>query len=610
MGGLAGLIHFDGPAPDPQAVQAMADAHASRGPDGFGEFAEGPIAMVHRLRRVRTVQAVQPCVHGHLVVVLDGWLFDQAELGAELGLPDGMSDTEVLAHAWARWGREALPRLEGEFAFAVWDRQRKRLVMARDRMGTRPLYWAERSGRAAFASSILALLQMPWISKDLDPSRLAEYLSFQVVHAPRTLLRQVHQVEPGCIVEIADGWTQTRRYWFIRYAPVGQRPPPDAEVVERIRATIGAAVQRRIASGVPTGLFLSGGLGSTALAAALTRQRKRIPTFSVAFSDDPFPETPFAGRVATIFDLPNQAILVDGPELAASFDDVVAALGHPVGHAAVFLQYAMSQVAGKSVRVALGGNGGESLFGGRQLEGLPWDLTLASVFNRLPQALLTPLTPWLQQSASGRRLATPPADYPLALGLGGADLFATEERTALLQDPAWVRPNVRQDVLSPWYVDLDTDPINMVLHGYLRSVLGERALPRADRTAAAAGLDVRFPLLDTAVVEAAAALPGWAKIRRVGSQVVARWPLRGLLEGVLPATLLDRPKRSLPVPLGSWLAGPGRLFLENRFRKLKEDPLGLWQPAALDALRADVRRSNAAGNRLWTLFILDAWLRS
>ena len=607
MGGLAGLIQFEGPAPDPRIVDAMAVALERRGPDGHGAFAEGPIAVKHRLRRVRTVQAVQPCLHGDLVVMLDGWIYGHDEVGEALGAPAGLPDTEVLARAWAAWGPGALDRLEGEYAFAVWDRARGRILLARDRLGTRPLYWSQRGGHLAFASSVRALLEVPWVSRAPDLQRIAEYLSFQVVHAPRTLLEGVEQVEPGCIVEAEAGFTKARRYWHPPYAPPGTPRPHEAEVVERLRPVIRSAVERRITSS--TGLYLSGGLGSAAIGAALQAQHRALPSFAVAFADDRFPETPFAGRAAKLLGLPLTEISVGGHALSASFDEAVRVLDHPVGHPAVLMQLALARAASEHVRVVLSGNGGESLLGGRQLEGLSRDLTLASIVTRLPSSLIAPLGPWLRQTEAGRRVATDPARYALELGLGGADLFSTEERARLLRDPALVRPGVRQEVLGSWYADLDTDPINLVLHGHLRSILGERALPRADRTAAAAGLDIRFPLLDTAVVELAASLPGSAKVRRIGSPASSRWPLRQLLAGVLPDALLDRPKRSVPAPRGTWLAGSGRLFFEHRLHALKEDPHGLWNPGALEALKQDVARSNAAGNRLWTLFILDAWLR-
>ena len=362
---------------------------------------------------------------------------------------------------------------------------------------------------------------------------------------------------------------------------------------------------RRVPSGAEAGILLSGGLGSTALAAAAKAKFLELPTFTVSFHDDPNPESPFAGRVAHLLDLEHHEITVGTRELAEDFVPTVRALGHPVGHPGALLQLALARAARERVRVVLSGDGGAELFGGRELGAVARRLRAARVWSRLPKIARSPLSRLL-----GRRPQTEAdAMGVLALGLGGQQLFDADQRAALLADPSIVRRDVRQAVLEPWYRGLDADPLNTALHGALRSTLQEGALVRADRTAAAAGLDVRFPLLDAAVVDAAMSLPGEAKLRRVGGALHTRWPLRAMLSGALPPALLNRPRRGLPLPLGAWLAGPGRLFMEVRLRLLKENPWGLYRPEGIDALKAEVTHSNPAGLRLWALFLFDAWLR-
>jgi asparagine synthase (glutamine-hydrolysing) len=371
-------------------------------------------------------------------------------------------------------------------------------------------------------------------------------------------------------------------------------------VVEQLQAAVDGAVRKRVPRQVETGVLLSGGLGSTAIAAAARHMQLALPAFTVSFADDEFPEAPFAGRVARLLGVEHHQVTVGTSELASTFDDLVAALGQPVGHPGGLLQIPLAKAARERVRIVLSGDGGEELFGGRMLDGLGRALQGGRWIERAPALLRR----WIRQDPVAG------ADRVLALGIGGADLFSATERARLLRDPALVRPEVRREVLAPFYRGLDTDPVNTALHGFLRSSLVASALTRADRTGSFSGLDVRMPLLDREVVEAAAALPGSVKLARVGGAMHTRWPLKSLLGGVLPAALLDRPKRGLPTPLGSWLAGPGRLFMEDRVRRLREDPLGLWRPEAIDELRRDATRSNAAGNRLWSLFLLDAWLRS
>ncbi|MEQ1500859.1 MAG: hypothetical protein ABMB14_01445, partial [Myxococcota bacterium] len=192
MGGLAGLIQFRGEPPDPAVVDRIALRLAHRGPDGSGAWAEGPAAFAHRQRRIEPHRKPQPLVSEDLVVLLDGWLYDHHELVRGLpGATDDLTDTEALLLAWRRWGTDALSRLEGEFAFAVWSRRSRSLSLVRDRLGVRPLHYVSRGDRFAFASELGALFEVPWVSRDPDLGRLSEYLSFGVVHAPRTLVRDV-----------------------------------------------------------------------------------------------------------------------------------------------------------------------------------------------------------------------------------------------------------------------------------------------------------------------------------------------------------------------------------------------------------------------------------
>lgn len=610
MGGLAGLVHFRGEKPDAAEVARMADLERHRGPDGAGAWADGPAAFAHRLRRVQAGTKVQPAISDDLVVMLDGWIYDHLELVRDLpGRTDDLTDTEALVLAWRRWGMDTLSRLEGEFAFAVWDRKARTLVLARDRLGVRPLHYAGRSDRFAFASEIAPLLDLPWVSREPELGRISEYLSFGIVHSPRTLLRDVHQIEPGYCVRVDADGVRARMYWRLRYAPSGTRRPREGEVIPRLQEVVDQAVRKRVPSGVDTGLYLSGGLGSAALATAARREGLDLPGFTVSFDDDPHPEAPFAGRVARLLGLEHHQVTVGTGALAASFDETVHTLGQPIANPGAVLQLALARAAREQVRIVLSGDGGEELFGGQMLDGLARAMRMARWFGRLPRVLRATVTRGWLKSERISRLAVPEERYPLEFGLGGADLFTVDQRAAVLRDPALVRPGLRREVLAPFYEGLDTDPINTTLHGFLRSSLAEAGLTRADRTAAAIGLDVRFPLLDRDVVEAAAALPGSFKLRRVSGSVHTRWPLRALLAGQLPEVLVDRPKRGLPAPLGTWLGGPGRLFLEDRCARLKQDPLGLWRPEAIDLLKRDVSRSNAVGNRLWALFVLDQWLR-
>lgn len=601
MGGLAGLVNFRGEVADRSVVEAMSARLAHRGPSADGVWVEGRTALAWRRRHAGLPQ---PEVHGDLVVLLDGWIYDQDALAAGDSGPPPANDEELLVRAWRRWGPELVDRIEGEFAIAVWDRKAATLHLIRDPMGTRPLFWARRGDRFAFASELPALLAVPWVSRQLARENLAEFLSFQVVHAPRTLLEDAFQVEPGHRLEVRADGQQARRWWQPGPAPARGPRAREGELIEALDAAVTAAVERRVPRGVPTGLYLSGGLGSTAIAAAARAKYLKLPGFTVGFSDDLYPEAPFAGRVAGLLGLEHHQVEVGTAQLASGFDAAVAVMGHPVGHPGAVMQLALARAAAERVRVALSGDGAEELFGGRMLDRLWRGVRLAGAVQRLPGFLRGPVSTLTGLRDPSRQ----PVQWVLDQGFGGQRLFEADERSALLRDHGLVRPDIRREVLTPFYAGLQTDAVNAALHGSMRSWLTESDLVRADRTAAAAGLDLRFPLLDRGVLAVAASIPGEAKLVRVRGSLHTRWPLRALLRGTLPAPLLDRPKRGLPKPLDHWLEGPGRLFMEERFARLRRDRHELWRGDGLDALRRDLARREGAGIRLWTMLILDQWL--
>ena len=606
MGGLAGMLHLDGEAPDPRVLGVMGARLAHRGPDGTGRYVEGPAALISRRRAVVPTRSRQPLVTDDLVVLMDGWIYDHLKVALAAGDDrTDLTDVEALALAWRRWGTSLVQHVDGAFAAALWDRRRQELHLLRDRMGIRPLYWCRQGDRCAFASELPALLAVPWVGRELDGRSLAEYLSFRVVHAPRTLLRAVKQVEPAQWLRFRKDGLSRRLYWRVPYALPGTERPASASVVSHLQQLLEQSVRRRLADGADAALYLSGGLGSTAIAAAARSLHRPLPSWTMGFADDPNPESPFAGRVARLLGLEHHEVVFGTAELAGAFDRTVRALGHPVGSPSAILQLLLAEAVGQKVRVVLSGDGSEELFGGRMLDAATRGLRRTQMVRRLPRRLRGPAAHLL----TGHGPVEQPALYGLALELGGSDLFSTEERTALLTESDRARPWVRHEVLVRFYEDLDTDPINAVLHAYLCSWLREESLVRADRTAAAAGLDVRFPLLDRDLVEAAAALPGAFKVRRSGGSLRTRWPLQAVLQGVIPPPLVRRPKRGLPTPLDAWLAGPGRLFLVDRVARLQERS-ALFRPDAIANLQHRVAREPGAALQLWSLFVLDAWLHA
>jgi asparagine synthase (glutamine-hydrolysing) len=605
MGGLAGIIHFDPSSPDRDLLDRMSARLAHRGPDGDGTFCEGRVALAHRRRAVVSTRSRQPLVEPDVVVLLDGWVYEHLKIALSAGdHRTDITDVEAFAIAWRKWGTSLTSHLDGSFAAAIWDRRDETLHLVRDRMGARPLYWSRQGSRFAFASELPALLEIPWVSRDLDVGAVSEYLSFRVVHEPRTLLRSIRQVEAAHWLRIRRQHLESRPYWRIPYVEDGGDPPKDARHTSYLQELLDESVRHRLADGAPAALYLSGGLGSTAIAASARKLLRNLPSYTVSFADDPNPESPFAGRVARLLGLEHHEIVVGTSDLAEGFDRTVRALGHPIGNPASILQLILSEHVSQRARVVLSGDGGEELFGGRMLDEAVRGLRRVALARTLPPGLRGPAAQLLARYPAGEHDLSL---FGLAQELGGSNLFQFAEREALLTQPEFARPLLRHDVLVRFYEEANTDPVNAILHAFLCSWLRADALPRSDRTAAATGLDIRFPLLDWRVVEAAASLPGPLKIGRGGNSLRTRWPLRALLQGVLPAPLLNRPKRSLPVPLDTWLAGPGRLFMDQRIGRIIRRT-DLFRPQTIVALKQQVAKRPGAGLRLWSLFILDAWL--
>lgn len=606
MLGWAGVVALEGAPPNWGQVERMCKALA-RGGATVEVWLDGPIGLAWRRRE----GAPSPIhVDDDVVLLVDGVVWSSDGPRGETGQPQ-LDDAPVerVVAAWRRWGIDFTEHLEGDLFAVIWERRSGVLHLVRDRTGVEPVFWSRRPGRIAFASELPGVLEDPFTSRELARDHLAEYLAFRVVHAPRTLMRDVLQLEPGCRLRFAGQDARVTRWFTPRYAAPGTPVPREADVVPELNAAIERAVRRRLSATVETGMYLSGGTGSTAVAAAARAASRSLKTFTVAFAEEPSPESPFAGRVARLLGMEHYNVQVGSLEVAESFDDAVRAMGHPNGNAAVVLQLLLARAARLKVDRVITGDGADQLFGGRMLDAPAEALRRLHRFQQIPSLLRSMLSGVLSRSDRFRDLLRPADTYLLDLGHGGVELCDLSARKALLLDPLYSQPAIRREVLAPFFAEVATDELNSVMHAFFRSQLGADVLPRVDSTTAAAGLDVAFPLLDPEVQRLAMLLPGAFKVRGMGGSTATRWLLRTLLRGALPPALINRPDRPMPRPLDDWLIGSGRLFLEERFSSLREDRLGLWHHTGLESLRRGLGRSPGAAHRLWAMFLLDAWLR-
>lgn len=593
MGGLAGIIHYEGAPPLRDEGRMLSTGVAHRGPDDKGWFAEGPVVLAHR--RFATVRSQVPEPHEgeRYVVMTDGRPHDHG--------------AERVRELWDAEGAEALQQLMGEFALAIWDRRDRVLWLARDPCGTRPLYWSASGRRFAFASEPGPLLGLSWVSRELATDHLAEYLSFRYVHAPRTLLRDVQAVPPGHVLRVDATGQRLERWWRPTWAAPGASVPSSEQVALEVDQTLRRNVERRIAGPAEVALLLSGGLDSSAILWHARDMGKDVTAFTVSLADDRRDESAFAARVAKEFDTDHHLVRLSSQDLVDAIGAASLAMGQPLGSAAAALQLHAFEAIRPSFRIALSGDGGDEVLAGRGMERIAARLRRNQTFGRVTGPTRHA---WrrVARRAGLRDLAASYSNFGRDRKIGGSQVFRAHERVAVLRDPGMVRPGVRRIVLEPLYQEIDTDPLNSILHIWQRGWLPEDTLARSDRMATHRGVDIRFPLLDMSMLRVTAALPGRAKVRARGVGFVTKAPLRDAMASRLPASLLNRPKRAMSNPLDRWLREGGASFLREHLEALCADESGLFLPSRVRLLSAEHLEGKADhGLQLWTLALFQAW---
>jgi asparagine synthase (glutamine-hydrolysing) len=589
MCGIAGEVRFDGARADAASVARMCDTMVPRGPDGNGLFASGRVAFGHRRLKIIDLseRGAQPMADPELglTVVFNGCIYNYRELRAELAKAGyrffSESDTEVIGKAYHHWGTACVEHFYGMFAFAIAERDTGTVVLARDRLGIKPLYLAETPGRLRFASTLPALLAAGEVDTSIDPVALHHYLSFHsVVPAPRTILAGVRKLPPATVrVIAADGTSTEHRYW----APSHERRPADAGMTARdwadeVLATLRRAVQRRMVADVPVGVLLSGGIDSSVIVALLAEQGQHgLRTFSVGFEaagGESGDEFQYSDIVAEHFDTDHQKIMVPSAKLLPGVDRAIEAMSEPmVSHDCVAF-YLLSGEVSKSVTVVQSGQGADEVFAGYDwyppLSGVPREHSV-DAYTRVF------------------------VDRP------HADLTAIVEPERLLEHDA-----SREYVAAHFAAPGATATLDAALRLDSSVMLVDDPVKRVDNMTMAWGLEARVPFLDHELVELAAACPPELKLAHGGKGV-----LKEACRGVVPDSIIDRPKGYFPVPAIRHLSGG---FLD-RVRDAVTDPAakarGLIRPDYLERLLAapNENRTTLGSNALWQVALLEMWLR-
>ena len=624
MCGICGIAYADpGRSVDGRVLDDMLDVLRHRGPDDGGTLLRRNIGIGNRrLSIIGLAEGRQPVKNedGSLQVVFNGEIYNYREL-TELLRRRGHrfstdTDTETLVHAYEEFGMEFPEHLNGMFAFALWDERRERLLLARDRVGIKPLYYAFHDGALIFASELRSLLRYPGLSPEVDLASLGEYLSYEYVPTPRSILQNVSKLPPGHLLSWSGGEARISRYWDLDLSRCeGIRPRHIADYERELREILRESVEREMVSDVPVGVLLSGGVDSTAVAAMMTRATsEKIRSFSVSFEDKSFDESRYARMAADFLGTEHHEFLLTEDRMIDAARNLAEHMDEPLGDSSFIPTLLLSKFVREHVKVALGGDGGDELFAGYPTLQAH---RLVHYYERLvPSSVRLRLVPWLVD-----RL--PVSFNNISFDFKARRFISGRGLAPVVRHQLWLgafTPAQKKELLNPWanLAEKDTygvalehyrnsgaaDELNRILYTDMKLYLEGDILPKVDRASMASSLEVRVPLLNHRLVEYVASLPHELKLRRFAGKYLLKRSLRGLV----PPAILKRPKKGFNMPVARWLFGPLREIVEDSLgeSRLKND--GFFNPRYVRRLMDEHKEGRHDHRKLlWTLLVFQLW---
>jgi asparagine synthase (glutamine-hydrolysing) len=607
-------------------LRAMNGVQRHRGPDDERYFVQQPDAAgagiglgFSRLSIIDVEGGRQPLTgeDGTVVLVFNGEIYNFQELRRELVARRHVfttrTDSEVLVHLYEELGNRCVDRLNGMFAFAIWDSRRRTLLLARDRLGEKPLYFAETRDGVLFASELKALLAHPECPRRIDPEALELYLTLDYVPSPRTIFSGVHKLPAGHLAVVHEGRVSVERYWDIPFERGHDRS--DQDWIEEFHHRLSEAVRLRLVSDVPLGAFLSGGIDSSSVAALMTEHLDpaAVKTFSIGFAESSFDESDHARRVAASLGVEHHEQVFTPTEMLEIFPHVLASLDEPFADASILPTYLLSLFARESVTVALGGDGSDEL-----LAGYPtFQAETAARWYRLPrlvhERLVQPAAQLLPVSTTNfsrdfkvkrfLRGAALPTDVRHAAWLGPflpAELSSVLVETAQAFDPYG-------DTRCIFSSAPTVNPLERLIYQYAKTYLQDDILVKVDRASMLASLEVRSPFLDHTLVEFLGRVPPRLKMRGLATKVI----LKEAMRATLPRGIAERPKKGFGIPVAAWFKNELRNELGDELSPTRLASQGIFQPEAVQRLVED-HLSGRRDNRkeLWALFVFQHWHRA
>jgi asparagine synthase (glutamine-hydrolysing) len=621
MCGICGIYNLTGAPVERERLGRMNDTLIHRGPDGAGLFVDGAVGLGHRrLAIIDLHTGEQPMAtdDGRLQVVFNGEIYNFRELKQELEAHGHRfrthSDTEVILHGYRQWGEAVVDRLRGMFAIALWDALNRSLLLVRDRLGKKPLYYHFDGRRLIFGSEMKALLTDETLPRTLDPAAVDAYCSFGYVPSPLAIFKEIRKLPPAHLALVSPEGMTVRRYWDL---DMNHEPEemPEARALEELREVFDEAVRLRMISDVPLGAFLSGGVDSSAVVASMSLQGGApVRTAAIGFAEKRFNELEYAEVVASRYGAEHHEFVVR-PETLEIIDRLVWHFDEPFADSSAVPTWYVSQMARQRVKVALSGDGGDETFAG---------YTRRYAMTRFEDGLRRKIPAGLRTALLGPLARIyPRADFlPRPLRLKGfltnlslpleqayfrdMSFYCKPEAKALLYTPEFAaqvgESRAHEVVGDHFFRNRNSDPVSRAQYVDIHSYLPEDILVKVDRMSMAHSLEVRAPILDHKVMEYAARLPSSQKLRGEESKYI----FKKMNEERLPTEILYRKKQGFSVPLDDWLRG--------ELRELAHDSLfggvldGLFNPAYVrglwDAHQSD-REHN--GTPLWGLLMFSRW---
>jgi asparagine synthase (glutamine-hydrolysing) len=628
--GIAGIIAAGRLRDDDRAVlPRMRDVLTHRGPDEAGAWFDDRAALGHRrLSIVDLASGQQPLANedGSIHIVFNGEIYNHAALRPELEAAGHRyhtrSDTEAIVHAYEQWGDDCVHRFRGMFAFALWDAPRRRLLLVRDRLGIKPLYWAMAGDRLLFGSEIKAILASGLVPAEVREQALPELLGTRYVSGEDTLFKGIRKLLPGHTLVFEDGRVRTRQYWDVPMHDGAPQPAEDGrssrEWVGRFREQLEESVRLRLMADVPLGMFLSGGLDSSAIAALMARMIDRpLQTFSVAFRDRAYSELTYSREVAAAIRADAHEVVIGPEEFFGAWPRLIWHEDEPIAHPSSVPLYFVSELARRHVKVVLTGEGSDELLAG---------------YGKYPRALLnwraggiyTRVMPAIVRDAVAARVV--PA-LPARLRRYARRSFLGVEHTpeatffdnfagVPLRDQRRLLSSRLRPLATPagayassraWFDRAGARPmLDRVLYADIKTYLVE-LLMKQDQMSMAASIESRVPFLDHCLVELAARMPAQWKLSGLTTKRVLREAARDLL----PRSILERPKMGFPVPFAHWTRGAWHEAARDVLLDRRTRERGLLEAAAVERLLTD-HRSGAVngGDAIWALMNLELWFRT